>query len=123
MAKQDQFREVFERLKAILQVYEPSLRVNENELEKYSLLGAYRPKLKKDLWYSKVEIGKAYVSYHLMAVYMFPDLLEGISEGLRKRMQGKSCFNFSAVDDLLFAELAELTRRSIERVRASAVLD
>lgn len=123
MAKQDQFPEVFERLKAILQVYEPNLRVNENEPGKYSLLGAYMPKLKKDLWYGKAEIGKAYVSYHLMAVYMFPDLLEGISEGLRKRMQGKSCFNFSAVDDLLFAELAELTRRSIERVRASGILD
>jgi hypothetical protein len=29
--------------------------------------------------------------------------------GLRKRMQGKSCFNFTAVDEPLLAELAELT--------------
>jgi hypothetical protein len=28
---------------------------------------------------------------------------------LRRRMQGKSCFNFTAVDETLLAELAELT--------------
>ena len=52
-----------------------------------------------------------------MPVYMFPDLLEGISPELRKHMQGKSCFNFRKVDPALFSELAELTCRSAERFR------
>jgi hypothetical protein len=48
---------------------------------------------------------------------VFPDLLAGISDGLRKRMQGKSCFNFTAPDDVAFAELADLARASVERAR------
>jgi hypothetical protein len=39
--------------------------------------------------------------------------LEGISEELRRRMQGKSCFNFTAVDETLFEELADLTRAAL----------
>ena len=37
-------------------------------------------------------------------------LLDSISDNLRKRMQGKSCFNFSKQDPDLFDELAALTR-------------
>jgi hypothetical protein len=44
-----------------------------------------------------VRKGKSYVSFHLIPVYMFPDLLKGLSPALEKRMQGKSCFNFKTV--------------------------
>ena len=36
-----------------------------------------------------------------MPVYMFPDLLDGISPELRRRMQGKSCFNFKKAESAL----------------------
>lgn len=61
-----------------------------------------------------VEIGKNYVSFHHMGVYARPDLLEGVSQKLKARMQGKSCFNFTSVDEPLFAELEELTVRAFE---------
>jgi hypothetical protein len=54
---------------------------------------------------------KNYVSYHFMPVYGHPPLLQGISPALRKRMQGKACFNFTEPDPVLFRELAELTAR------------
>ena len=41
-------------------------------------------------------------------------MLDDLSPSLRKRMQGKSCFNFKAPDKALFAELADLTRRGYE---------
>ena len=44
-----------------------------------------------------------------MPVYLNPGLLEGMSPGLRKRMQGKSCFNFTRLDPVLLAELPALT--------------
>jgi hypothetical protein len=53
-----------------------------------------------------------------MPVYIFPDLLKDITPALKKRMQGKSCFNFTKIDEALFSELDELTKRSIERSRA-----
>jgi hypothetical protein len=46
-----------------------------------------------------------------MPVYLHPELLEDVSEALKKRMQGKSCFNFKQIDDALFAELEALVAR------------
>jgi hypothetical protein len=58
--------------------------------------------------------GKRYVSYYLMSVYALPDLLESMSPALRRRMQGKSCFNFATVDEPLFAELGRITLTGFE---------
>jgi hypothetical protein len=69
-------------------------------------------------------LGKRYVSYYLMPVYASPELRQALSPELRKQMQGKSCFNFSSIDERLFAELADVTARGIpaftERARAEA---
>ena len=64
-----------------------------------------------------VRPGKRYVSFYLMGVYAQPELLDGMSPALRARMQGKSCFNFSRVDEPLLAELATLTDRVLARHR------
>ena len=60
-------------------------------------------------------VGRRYVSFYLMGVYGAPELIEGLSPELRRRMQGKSCFNFTRIDERLFAELAVLTEQSIAR--------
>jgi hypothetical protein len=65
-------------------------------------------------------LGKSYVSYYLMPVYATPGLVESLSPELRKRMQGKACFNFKKVDEDLFAELEALTARGIPGFRAVA---
>jgi hypothetical protein len=67
-----------------------------------------------------IRMGKRYVSYYLMSVYAFPDLLESLSPRLRKRMQGKSCFNFTTVDEALFEELDRVTQSGFERFLALA---
>ena len=60
----------------------------------------------KPLFYGGVKMGKNYVSYHLMSIYM---LDVEISPELNKRKQGKACFNFAEVDEKLFGELDRLT--------------
>jgi hypothetical protein len=45
-----------------------------------------------------------------MSVYASPELLKHMSPELKKRMQGKSCFNFKEVDKKLFSELSRLTK-------------
>ncbi len=65
-------------------------------------------------WFAGTRVGKNYVSYYLMPVYGRPELLARISPALRRCKQGKSCFNFSAIDESLMAELAELTERGFE---------
>jgi hypothetical protein len=65
----------------------------------------------KPAFFGAVQLKKSYVSYHLMPVYETPALLAGVSDALRKKMQGKSCFNFTGVEPVLFKELAALTGR------------
>jgi hypothetical protein len=58
--------------------------------------------------------GKRYVSYYLMAAYADPEVTASMSPELRRRMQGKSCFNFTHVDEPLFDELARITETTFE---------
>ncbi len=52
-----------------------------------------------------------------MPVYMYPALLDGASDELKRRMQGKSCFNFTSVDEALFDELAQLLEQGYQRLK------
>jgi len=88
----------------------------------YLLLGAPVDKYPDGLMFGAVRIGKRYVSYHLMCVYMAPGLLAEISPQLRQRMQGKACFNFTKVDEVLFDELSEITAKRRELYAAKGWL-
>jgi hypothetical protein len=116
MPPQTDFPLVFEKLKAILKPYAKKLTTTADSSAAYSLDGSYSEKYKKAIFFGAAQIKKNYVSFYLMPVYMFPDLLKGISPDLKKHMQGKSCFNFKKVKPDLFNELAELTRLSFERL-------
>jgi hypothetical protein len=115
MSPQADFPIVFEHLKNILEPFAPKLTVTADTLSAYSLDGPYSEKWKKELFFGSAQIKKNYVSFYLMPVYMYPDLLEGISPELKKHMQGKSCFNFKKVEPELFEELANLAEKSYAR--------
>jgi hypothetical protein len=112
---------VYTRLKTIMRKYERGNVKGApygNRPDSYCLIGPPSEFCNgKPSWFGALTMGKAYVSYHLIAVYAFPDLLDGISPDLKKRMQGKSCFNFKEVDDSLFKELAALTHASYKRCK------
>lgn len=118
-AKSD-FAAVFEELKKILQPYAPKMTVKADTKDVYYLEGVYSEKWKKNLYFASTHIKKNYVSFYLMPVYMFPDLLDGISPELKKHMQGKSCFNFKQVEPTLFKELAALTKKGVARFKKEA---
>lgn len=117
MTKSPDFQHVFERLRTILQPYEPYLTITQNTDEYYYLEGYYSQKFRKSLFFGSTQINKNYVSFYLMPVYMYPELLQTISPELKKHMQGKSCFNFKTVDEALFDELITLTKRGYERFK------
>jgi len=117
MSSQNEFPLVFEQLKAILRPYANKLTVTADTPQAYSLDGPYSEKWKKVVFFGSAQTKKNYVSFYLMPVYMFPELLNGISPELKKHMQGKSCFNFKKVEPELFEELSELTRKGVERFR------
>jgi len=108
---------VFFSLKSILKKYEKGKIVVHDTATNYYLDAGYSEKWKKVIFFGAVSIKKNYVSFYYFPVYMFPDLLAGISPELKKHMQGKSCFNFKEMERKLFVELAELTKRGAERAR------
>lgn len=110
--------QVFQELKSILERYEPNLVVFHNKQDNYYLNTPTTATNKKGEFFGAVQIKKSYVAFHLMPVYYFPELLDNISEELKKQMQGKSCFNFKAVDKNLFKEIKALTKSSFDKYRA-----
>ena len=111
------FPAVFAALKKILAPYEKRLSVVRYKPEFYYLETVLHCYKGKPVLFGAVRLGKNYVSYYLMPVYMTPDLQKRISPELRKRMQGKSCFNFTEIDPVLFRELAALTRAGFRGFR------
>src|SRR5438105_15685550 len=110
MASKNDLPVVFERLKKIFTPYEKKMDVAHNAPSVYMLNTRHIMKNKQPLCFGGVRLGKNYVSFYLMSVYASPNLLKKISPELKKRMQGKSCFNFREVDKKLFAELKMLTK-------------
>lgn len=111
------FAQVFDRLRGIMRPFAASLDCLVDGDEEFSLSTRHIMKNNRPLWFGGVQIKKRYVSFHLMPVYVNPELLTGLSPELKKRMQGKSCFNFTAVDESLMSELAELTEAAFADYR------
>ncbi|TAG82507.1 MAG: hypothetical protein EAZ24_03215 [Burkholderiales bacterium] len=106
---------VFERLKAILVKHAPRATVLHDTADHYYLNESAADQKGKAVFLAAAKIGAGKVAFHLMPVYAKPELLADISPALKKRMQGKSCFNFSSVDDVLLKELEALTKKAMNR--------
>ncbi|HEY5094715.1 MAG TPA: hypothetical protein VII69_06360 [Candidatus Eremiobacteraceae bacterium] len=108
MPKKNDFDGAFKGLRRLLTTRAQNLYV------KRDAPGEYYVETKEPLWKGKrlfvaaVKTNKNYVSFHFVLVYMYPDLLSNMSPALKKRMQGKGCFNFTAPDPALFAELSDV---------------
>ena len=120
-----EFHFIYLRFKDMLSKFAgKSLQIRAENLDQCEIIGPPTLSSKgREVWFGAARIGKRYVSYHLMPVYVFPDLLDGISLELKKRMQGKSCFNFTHEDEKLFLELSDLTERGYERYKKTGYIE
>lgn len=113
---------IFEHLKNILIEYSEGMVVTIDEKDNFYLNTHHIMKNKKSLYFASTKINKNYVSYHLMPVYVFPELLDSTTPELRRRMQGKSCFNFRQIDETLFGELKVLTQKGYAKFEEAGYL-
>jgi hypothetical protein len=113
MTEKEAFTEVFKRLRSILARHVPPLVVSKDAARDYTVAVDFPSAPENARYFGGVNIRRSYVSFYLMPVYANPALVTGASAELMKRMQGKSCFNFSKVDEDLFEELAALTDRGV----------
>ncbi|HEY0443868.1 MAG TPA: hypothetical protein VGC90_06585 [Candidatus Limnocylindrales bacterium] len=105
-----EFDAVEARLGAIVDRYRD--RLESKALYGVETLG--RPGGRAHDYFIGLRTGKRYVSLYVLPVYGRPSLLDEISPALRRRMQGKACFNFAAVDEPVMTELEALVDRSYE---------
>jgi hypothetical protein len=116
------FGVAFTVLREILRPHEDELVKVHDTPEHYYLDAPHVMANGKPLFFGAVRTSKRYVGFHLMPVYVWPELLDDVSEDLRRRMQGKSCFNFTSPDPRHVDELDALTRLGLERYRQAGYL-
>jgi hypothetical protein len=75
MTKQLNLKPVYDELVRIMKKHEKKFKVFTNGKDTYSLIGIMSEKFNKELWFGGVQIKKNYVSYHLMPVYMYSELI------------------------------------------------
>jgi hypothetical protein len=112
--KKREFELAFQGLRKILKPYDKKLRVIKDGPGGYMSESKSIRYQGKPVMFASIT-SKSYVAFHLFPVYMFPDLLKGISPELKKRMQGKTCWNFKKAEEPLFAELGGLVEASFRR--------
>jgi hypothetical protein len=108
------FSSVFAALKPVLGSHATKLHVVVDNDSEYTLVSTIPfptpPKKGERIYFGAIKLGKAYVSFHLFPLYMNPELVSTISPELKRRMQGKTCFNFRTIPEAsLLKELKALT--------------
>ena len=125
------FTAIFARLRSILQQHAGSFSVADDSAGCYCLeanpgpatLRTWRGKVKRTtIPVAWVQVGQAYVSFHLMGLYGCEELQDSMSKELRARMQGKTCFNFRTDNERLFRELESLTAEGISAFRQAGFI-
>src|SRR5215210_2545220 len=113
------FEGVLARLKEIIRSHADGLVITKDGPEGMAL---EVPGLEGKPWgyVAGTRLGKSYVRFYLMPVYASPELDASVSPELRRRKQGKACFNFTKIDEALLAELDQLVARGIPGFAAVA---
>ncbi len=125
------FESIFLRLRTILQTHAEELSVKDDTPDCYSVEANAGPATLKE-WGGKlktpivpvawVQIGSAYVSFHIMGIYENAKLYDGMSKELKSHMQGKTCFNFKSHDEAIFKELEQLTNQAVSAFRKAGFI-
>ena len=113
------FAAVFGALKPVLGRHAQSLAVKTDTAAEYTLVtrspSPFPQHKGQPMYFASVKLGKAYVSFHLMPLYMNPRIEKSIPANLKKRMQGKTCFNFKTDPEAeAIAGLAALTGAALK---------
>jgi hypothetical protein len=110
---------ILNHLKSVLADYSDRLAVKVDTPIEYTLVtrsASPFPQHKGNpMFLASVRVGKAYVSFHLMPLYMCPAVATHITPALTKRMQGKTCFNFKTnPEPQLIADLKNVVKAGLQ---------
>ena len=104
---------MFKAIIVILRPLASQLTIVKDDHEQFYLDSRQLDQKGKPIFFAAARVGKDKVLAYLMPVYTDPVLLAEISVPLKKRMQGKSCFNFKTLDPALLKEWESLARAGL----------
>jgi hypothetical protein len=97
-------------LRALLVPYEDVLEADEL----YGIEVLHRPGSKMHDWFAGVRPGKGSAKLMLLPIKTNPELLDGISPTLRKRVSGDALFTLKPGDEELLAELEQVVAKAFD---------
>jgi hypothetical protein len=97
-------------LRALLVAYEDVLEADEL----YGIEVLHRPGSKMHDWFAGVRPGKGSAKLMLLPIKTSPELLDGISPELRKRVSGDALFTLKPGDEALLPELEQVVARAFD---------
>ena len=112
----EQLAAVETRLRAILSPYASKLETASI----YNIPTLRRPGAKAHDWFAFVKAEPKHVSFYLLPMLTYPELMADVSPALAKRRTGKSMLRFTAVDEPLFVELEGVVARAYDRYAGSS---
>jgi hypothetical protein len=104
------------RLRSILVPY-------ESRLETASIYGIptlRRAGAKAHDWFAFVKAETKHVSFYLLPMVTYPELMADVSPALARRRTGKSMLRFTTADEALFEELEGVVARAYGRYTGAA---
>lgn len=113
--------ELFARLKAMLARHATGLDVTIDVADKFHVYSP-RPYQGKPLFFAGVQRMKTRTSFYLFSIYMFPELVGELPTPLRKHLSGKSCFNFTALDEAVVKDLELAVKRGLDVFREKGLM-
>lgn len=115
---QSAFEDAFSQLRQVVLRHAGGFQITRDDPAELVVRTPERdPKTGELSWFAMLNIKKSYVALHLMPIYTQPELAQTISPALAKRRQGKTCFNFKASDETLFAEVDGLISQCAKAAR------
>jgi hypothetical protein len=120
--RMEQKTEIFLALRDLLRKYESELAIRANTSNHYYLETRSLSPNGRRLFFAAAKLKKNYVSFYLTPLNMYPELSVRVSTGLRKKMQGQSCFNLTMPSREDFDELRTLTEAGYQRFRKEPLL-
>lgn len=118
----EQKTEIFLALRDLLQKYESEFAIKANTASHYYLETRSLSPTGRRLFFAAAKLKKNYVSFYLTPLNMYPELSVRVSPGLRKTMQGQSCFNLTIPSREDLNELRDLTEAGYQRFRKEPLL-
>lgn len=88
----------------------PTMVITEDTPSRLTLKTRWiETRTRQPAWFGWIAIKRSYVAYHIMPLYFLPVLDDAVPARLKKRRQGKTCFNFKRAEPMLFDDIGALT--------------